>query len=134
MVKRWDAPTVLKSCPPWQILSAAHGDVTKVTVHPCLSGDPAFLALLESTKNVQILPWKRREMRNWFLPVTVLGLSGLGLVFASKRGRERVLTFLDRMVEHGDPLGEFNKLCEEQLNTIQSGLDRLAEVLKESEA
>jgi hypothetical protein len=72
-------------------------------------------------------------MRNWLLPVTVLGLSGLGLIFASERGRERVLTFLDRMVENGDPLGEFNKLCEEQLNTIQNGLDRLAEALKESQ-
>ncbi len=73
-------------------------------------------------------------MRNWFLPVTVLGLSGLGLVFASKRARTRVLTFLDRVAENGDPLGEFNRLCEEQLNTIQSNLDRLAEALKESEA
>jgi hypothetical protein len=73
-------------------------------------------------------------MRNWLLPVTVLGLSGLGLIFASERGRERVLTFFDRMVENGDPLGEFNKLCEEQLNTIQNGLDRLAEALKESQA
>lgn len=68
------------------------------------------------------------------MPVTVLGLSGLGLIFASERGRERVLTFFDRMAEHGDPLGDFNKLCEEQLSTIQSSLDRLAEVLKESEA
>ena len=74
------------------------------------------------------------EMSKWFLPVTVLGLSGLGLIFASERGRARVLTFMDRVAEHGDPLGEFNKLCEEQLNTIQSSLDRLAEALKESEA
>jgi hypothetical protein len=73
-------------------------------------------------------------MGKWFLPVTVLGLSGLGLVFASERGRERLLSFLDRMAEHGDPLGEFNKLCEEQLHNIQSGLDRLADALNESEA
>ena len=82
-----------------------------------------------------ILSWGNgTEMKNWLLPVTVLGLSGLGLVFASKRARTRVLTFLDRVAENGDPLGEFNKLCEEQLNTIQSNLDRLAEALKESEA
>jgi hypothetical protein len=73
-------------------------------------------------------------MKNWFLPVTVLGLSGLGLVIASRRGRERVFSFLDRMAEHGDPLGEFNKLCEEQLHAIQNSLDHLAEVLNESEA
>ncbi len=70
-------------------------------------------------------------MKNWFLPVTVLGLSGLGLLFASERGRERVRRAFDQLFEHGDPLGEFNKFCEEQLQTIQRNLDRLAEALEE---
>jgi hypothetical protein len=69
-------------------------------------------------------------MKNWFLPVTVLGLSGLGLLFASERGRERARRAFDHLLEHGDPLGEFNKFCEEQLDTIQRNLDRLAEALE----
>jgi len=69
-------------------------------------------------------------MKNWFLPVTVLGLSGLGLLFTSERGRERVPREFDQLLEHGDPLGEFNKFCEEQLQTIQDNLDRLAEALE----
>ncbi len=73
-------------------------------------------------------------MGKWFLPVTVLGLSGLGLIFASQRARERLYAFVDRVAEHSDPLGEFNTLCEEQLRTIQSSLDRLADALNESEA
>jgi len=48
-------------------------------------------------------------MKNWFLPATLLGLSGLALVFASEKGRERVRLFLDDLLEHGDPLTEFNK-------------------------
>jgi hypothetical protein len=69
-------------------------------------------------------------MKNWLLPVIVLGVSGLGLVFASERGREQVRNFFDRMVESDDPLGEFNKAVEEQLENIQHTLDRLAEALE----
>jgi hypothetical protein len=69
-------------------------------------------------------------MKNWFLPVTVLGLSGLGLLFASERGRERLRLALDKLMEHGDPLGEFNKFCEDQLETIQRNLDRISEALE----
>ena len=73
-------------------------------------------------------------MKKWYLPVTVLGLSGLGLLFASERGRDRMRHAFDRLVEHGDPLGEFNKFCEEQLDTIQRNLDRLAEALEDPQA
>jgi hypothetical protein len=72
-------------------------------------------------------------MKNWFLPATVLGLSGLALVFASEKHRERVRHFFEELVEHGDPLGEFNKFCEEQLETIQQNLDRLSEALEGSQ-
>jgi hypothetical protein len=68
-------------------------------------------------------------MRNWFLPITVLGLSGLGLLFASEKARDRVRRAFD-ILEHGDPLHEFNKFCEEQLEMIQQNLDRLSEALE----
>jgi len=57
-----------------------------------------------------------------------------GLIFASERGRARVLTFMDRVRSMAIHWANSTKLCEEQLNTIQSSLDRLAEALKESEA
>jgi len=81
-----------------------------------------------------IPPGRECDMKNWFLPATVLGLTGLALVFASERGRDRVRHFFDDLVEHGDPLGEFNKFCEEQLETIQQNLDRLSEALNEPQA
>jgi hypothetical protein len=68
--------------------------------------------------------------KNWFLPATLLGLSGLALVFASEKGRERVRHFFDDLLEHGDPLGEFNKFCEDQLEAIQQNLDRVAKALE----
>jgi hypothetical protein len=73
-------------------------------------------------------------MKNWFLPAAVLGLSGLGLVFASERGRQQLEGFFDRLMEHGDPVGEFGKFVEEQLDSIQQTLDSLAQALDETEA
>ena len=73
-------------------------------------------------------------MKNWFLPVAVCGLSGLGLLCASERGREQLSRFFNRLMEHGDPVGEFGKVIDEQLQSIQRALDGLAQALDESEA
>ena len=70
-------------------------------------------------------------MKNWIIPIAVVGVSSLGLIFASERGREQVRDFLDRLLEHGDPLGEFNKFVDEQLNAIQRALDSLSKALEE---
>jgi len=70
-------------------------------------------------------------MKNWFIPVAVVGLSGLGLVVASERGRAKLRHAFDRLVEHGDPLGEFNHFLDDQLTAIQKALDSLAEALEE---
>ena len=70
-------------------------------------------------------------MKNWLIPIAVLGVSGLGLLFASERGREQVRGLFERLVEHGDPLGEFNKFVDDQLAAIQHALDSLSEALEE---
>jgi hypothetical protein len=70
------------------------------------------------------------HMKNWLLPVAVLGLSGLGLVFASDRGRARLREFFDRLAESEDPLSEFNQAVESQLEYIQKSLDQLSEALE----
>ena len=70
------------------------------------------------------------RMRNWLLPVIVLGVSGVGLVFASDRGRRKVHTFFDRVSQAQDPLGEFNKALDKQLANIQQTLDQLSEALE----
>lgn len=73
-------------------------------------------------------------MRNWLVPVTLMGVSGLGLFFASERGREQMHVFFDRVARHGDPLGEFNKFLDDQLATLQRALDEVAEALEEQSA
>ena len=73
-------------------------------------------------------------MKNWLIPVAVLGVSGLGLLCASERGREQVRNLFERLLEHGDPLSEFNKFVDDQLTAIQNALDSLAEALEEPQA
>jgi hypothetical protein len=73
-------------------------------------------------------------MRNWLIPAAVLGVSGLGLLCASERGRESVRNLFERLLEHGDPLSEFHKFVDDQLTAIQRALDSLAEALEEPQA
>jgi hypothetical protein len=69
-------------------------------------------------------------MRNWLLPVIVLGVSGVGLVFASDRARKKVHSFFDRVSKAPDPLGEFNRALDQQLANIQRTLDQLSDALE----
>lgn len=71
------------------------------------------------------------EMKNWFIPLVVVGLSGLGLVCLSEKGQEKVRELFDRLGEHPDPFGEFNAFLDEQLTVIQRTLDHLAEALEQ---
>jgi len=73
-------------------------------------------------------------MKNWLIPATVLGLSGLALFFASDRGRTQLSAFFDRVAREGDPLGEFNRFLDDQLGSIQRTLDDLSEALEEQQA
>jgi hypothetical protein len=72
-------------------------------------------------------------VRNWLAPLSVIGLSALGLAFASERGRKRMSALLERLGRNGDPMGEVNRFFDAQLDAIQNALDRLAESLHAEE-
>lgn len=69
-------------------------------------------------------------MKNWFLPMTVLGVSTLGLVFASERGRAQLRSVLHQFATSDNPMGEFNQAVERELDHIQRTLEQLAQALK----
>jgi hypothetical protein len=73
-------------------------------------------------------------MKNWFAPLAILGLSGLGLACASTRVQARMRDVFEHLAESPDPFGEVNRFFDEQLANIQHTLDRLAEALEEQEA
>ncbi|HKD15738.1 MAG TPA: hypothetical protein VKE71_14480 [Candidatus Angelobacter sp.] len=69
-------------------------------------------------------------MKNWLLPIAVLGVSGIGLLFASERGRTQVHNLFDRLADVPDPFGPFNQALERELEYIQQTLDQLSEALE----
>ena len=69
-------------------------------------------------------------MKNWLLPIAVLGVSGVGLLCASERGRSQLRGLFHRMSGSEDPFGEFHEALEHQLDHIQQTLDQLSEALE----
>ncbi|HWR36852.1 MAG TPA: hypothetical protein VN622_13385 [Clostridia bacterium] len=68
-------------------------------------------------------------MRKWFVPLTVLGLGGLGALFLSDRGRRAIGWISDRMEEAPERLAVWNESTELEVERIQSALNRLADSL-----
>ena len=69
-------------------------------------------------------------MRKWFLPLTVLGIGGLGALLLSEAGRRGLEWLLDRLDEAPDRLAEWNESAQSELERIQSALNELADTLQ----
>lgn len=69
-------------------------------------------------------------MKNWFLPIAVLGVCGMGLIFASSRGRQQLRQLFDRETESDEPFIPFGQVLERELEQIQEVLDQLSETLE----
>jgi hypothetical protein len=68
-------------------------------------------------------------MRRWYVPLTVLGLGGIGALLLSERGRSAVRSIFDRFQQAPDRLQEFNDTLEGELDRIQAALDQIADSL-----
>ncbi len=66
-------------------------------------------------------------MRKWFLPLTVLGLSGVGVFLASEAGRNLVLRAIKGVSEAPESFELWNETAQRELDQIQVRLDQLAE-------
>ncbi len=69
-------------------------------------------------------------MRKWYLPVTVIGISGLGLLFLTDGGRKTVTWVLDKVHRAPDRLLEWNEVAQRELDRIQTALNRVADSLE----
>jgi hypothetical protein len=68
-------------------------------------------------------------MRKVYVPLTVLGLAGLGLLILSDRGR-KVLRWLEENLQNApDALLEWNDAAQHELDRIEAAVNRLAESL-----
>jgi len=69
-------------------------------------------------------------MRKWYVPVTLLGIGGLGVLFLSERG-QRFLNWLGQQVPSTPKeLLEWNESAQQELERIQATLDRMAESMQ----
>jgi len=73
-------------------------------------------------------------MKNWFLPVAVLGFTGLALLCATPAAQEKLQELIDSLGGESDPLGDFDRFLDEQMAAIQRTLDHLSKALEEGHA
>ena len=69
-------------------------------------------------------------MRKWGLPLTVLGVSGLGLLFLTARGRQGLRWAARNVHRAPETLLSWNDVAQHELDRIQSALNRVAETLE----
>jgi hypothetical protein len=68
-------------------------------------------------------------MRKWYLPLTVIGLAGLGALILTQRGRQ-VLDWLEETFESApDTLSEWNDAVQSELDRLRAAVDELADSL-----
>lgn len=73
-----------------------------------------------------------RFMRKWYLPATVLGIGGLGVVgmlIGTERGRAVVRRVAENFIDAPESFEEWNDSALRELESIQSALDSLSQAL-----
>jgi hypothetical protein len=69
-------------------------------------------------------------MRKWYVPATVVGLSGLGALLFTERGRAGLRWMLENLQRAPDRLLEWNDSAQHELERIQTSLNRVASTLE----
>ena len=69
-------------------------------------------------------------MRNWYMPLTVLGLGSLGILMLSDRGRDLIREIAARLEDAPENLREWNDSTQAELDRIQAAVDRVAQSLQ----
>jgi len=68
-------------------------------------------------------------MRRWYVPLTVLGLGGVGAFLLSERGRNAIREIIQKFHEAPDRWLEWNDNLDSELERIQTALNQIAESL-----
>lgn len=68
-------------------------------------------------------------MRKWYVPVTVIGVGGLGVLFLTDRGRKAIRWVFENAQRAPSVILEWNETAQRELDRIQSALNRVSESL-----
>ncbi len=69
-------------------------------------------------------------MRKWYVPVTVLGVGGVGVWLLSDGGRRALRWLFETFHRAPSALQEWNESAQSELDRIQAALNRIAESLE----
>lgn len=68
-------------------------------------------------------------MRKWYVPLTVVGLGGLGLLFLTDSGRQRLRWLAANLHRAPEALLDWNVAAQREIDRIQMALNRVAQSL-----
>ena len=66
-------------------------------------------------------------MRRWYVPLTVLGVGGVGALLLTDRGRRVLSKLVESFWQAPDRLLEWNDNVQNELDRIQQALDRISD-------
>lgn len=69
-------------------------------------------------------------MRKWYVPLALVGISGVGALVLSESGRRALRWMWDHAHDAPEALADFNERVEGELDRIQKTLNRLADSLE----
>jgi hypothetical protein len=72
------------------------------------------------------------DMRKWTMPLTLLGLGGLGYLFLSERGQQALRWVAENVSRGPEKFLEWNESAQRELDRIQEALNRVADSLQAS--
>jgi hypothetical protein len=72
-------------------------------------------------------------MRKWYLPLTVLGLGGLGVLLGTQKGRNAVRRASEIFEDAPAQLANLNESLDDEMANIQEAVDSIAAILGPSQ-
>ncbi len=69
-------------------------------------------------------------MRRWYVPLTVLGLAGLGALILTQRGRQALAWLAENLDQAPDTLWQWNETTQRELERLRAAVNQLADSLE----
>ena len=69
-------------------------------------------------------------MRRYYVPLTVMGLAGVGLLLFSERGRQALRWISENLEAAPDAFLEWNDATQRELDRLQAAVNQIAESLQ----
>jgi hypothetical protein len=69
-------------------------------------------------------------MRRWYVPLTVLGLAGLGALILTQRGRQALAWLAENLEQAPDSFWQWNETTQRELERLRAAVNQLADSLE----